>query len=289
MQLKVRSSDEVGALAENFNIMAGEISRLMKETASKARMEKELETAKTVQETLFPPSQSLDHALKISGYYQPAGECGGDWWHYGRIGTKTYLWIGDATGHGAPAALITSAAKSAASIIEILAAVTPAVAMQLMNRAIYSTSKGKMLMTFFLASFDETTGDLTYCNASHDPPFLLKHSAGPYKKSDILTLNDVNNPRLGQKPDTAFKQTTIKLSPGDMVFFYTDGVLDLHDPKAEVWGERRWIKCVLECATQTKKTEDTMSAVIKQINDYRQGAELIDDVTCFLAKFERAS
>ncbi len=108
------------AWQKNFNIMAAEVSRLLDQTAEKARMESELQTAKTVQETLFPETRAKIGPLAIAGYYEPASECGGDWWHYCQIGNKIFLWIGDATGHGAPAALITSAAKSASTIIERL-------------------------------------------------------------------------------------------------------------------------------------------------------------------------
>ena len=96
IQVKVNSNDEVGTLAENFNIMAAEVARLLDQTAEKARMENELKTAQTVQETLFPDANSQVGPLQISGFYEPASECGGDWWHYCKVGPKVFLWIGDA-------------------------------------------------------------------------------------------------------------------------------------------------------------------------------------------------
>lgn len=120
IQVKVKSSDEICVLADNFNLMAKEVSRLVAQTAENARMQNELQTAKTVQETLFPDANALLEKIAISGFYEPASECGGDWWHYCMInGRAVFFRIGDATGHGAPSALITSAAKSAAAIIEI--------------------------------------------------------------------------------------------------------------------------------------------------------------------------
>src|SRR5205823_2940179 len=116
---------EVGGLAESFNYMAAEVSRLMSETAEKARMQSELATVKTVQETLFPASQSQFGPIRIKGHFEPASECGGDWWNYSRVEDKIFLWIGDATGHGAPAALITGAACSAAAVIEGLPDMSP--------------------------------------------------------------------------------------------------------------------------------------------------------------------
>ncbi|MFN8943731.1 MAG: HAMP domain-containing protein, partial [Pseudobdellovibrionaceae bacterium] len=161
IQVKVQSNDEISVLATNFNLMAQQISKLMMDTAQKARMENELQTAKTVQETLFPEAEKVLGPVQVAGHYEPASECGGDWWHYCYVGEKIYMWIGDATGHGAPAALITSAAKSAATLIENLS-IAPAEAIDLMNKAIFDVSKGRIMMTFVLASLDVKSGELIY-------------------------------------------------------------------------------------------------------------------------------
>jgi phosphoserine phosphatase RsbU/P len=123
VRVVARSNDEVGGLVESFNWMAGEVARLLENTAEKVRMEGELATVRTVQETLFPPANTRFGPLCIKGHFEPASECGGDWWSYSRIGNKIFIYIGDATGHGAPAALITSAA----AVMETMADITPAV------------------------------------------------------------------------------------------------------------------------------------------------------------------
>lgn len=283
IRVKVKSSDEVGTLADNFNLMAAEVSRLLDETAQKARMESELQTAKTVQETLFPETEAKIGPLSIAGYYEPASECGGDWWHYCQVGQKIFLWIGDATGHGAPAALITSAAKSASTIIERLN-INPAQALELLNRSIYDVSKGRIMMTFFLASFNPETGELTYANASHEAPFLMKKSEQPLKKKDLIPLNDVNNPRLGQARDTKYKQTTVKVEPGDMILFYTDGIPDIRNGKKETWGEREFLKALISVNKDYPSAQESIQRLVQLIQDYRQGEVLVDDVTFFVVK-----
>ncbi|MGZ3801038.1 MAG: SpoIIE family protein phosphatase [Bdellovibrio sp.] len=285
IRVDVQTSDEVGSLAENFNIMAAEVSRLLDQTAEKARMESELQTAKTVQETLFPETRSKIGPLAIAGFYEPASECGGDWWHYCQIGTKIFLWIGDATGHGAPAALITSAAKSASTIIERLK-VSPAQALELLNRSIYDVSKGRIMMTFFLASFDLETGELIYCNASHEAPFLIKKSDAPLKKKNLVPLNEVNNPRLGQARDSVYQETSIHLEEGDSVFFYTDGIPDIQNPGREAWGEREFIKALIAANRGFPGANDTVDRFVVSFQDHRQGAPLVDDVTFFVVKNE---
>lgn len=283
IRVKVTSTDEVGSLAASFNKMAAEVSRLMSETAEKARMESELRTAQTVQETLFPPASAQISDLSIVGYYEPASECGGDWWHYNWVNGKVFLWIGDATGHGAPAALITSAAKSASTIIENLR-VDPATALDLLNRAIYDISKGKIMMTFFLACYDPRSRELTYANASHESPYLIKRGDSPPKKRDLIPLNEVNNPRLGQSRETRYQQTVVSLTEGDRILFYTDGIPDIQNPKKEAWGEREFIKSVLSSNKDYAPIDEAVARLTKSFQIHRQAAPLIDDITFFMAE-----
>jgi len=289
VKIHARSHDEIGVLAQNFTAMAGEISRLMSETAQKARMENELATVKTVQETLFPPSNSSFGPVEIVGHFEPASECGGDWWNYSHIGNKVYLWIGDATGHGAPAALITSAARSAAAVIENLPNITPSQGLKMMNHAIHQTSKGKINMTFFLGCLDLTTGKLRYSSASHDPPYWMKKRVGSLlKKKDLIPLMDVNGLRLGEKPETAYEEAEVQLEAGDLIFFYTDGIMDIQAPSNEKWGERTFLKTLLEFANADVGLEQKVTQLRRRANDYRQGADLIDDVTMFMIEYNPA-
>lgn len=284
-KVQVKSNDEIGTLAANFNLMAEEVSRLLSQTAEKARMENELQTAKTVQETLFPETKSTIGSLSISGFYEPASECGGDWWHYCQIGDQVFLWIGDATGHGAPAALITSAAKSASAIIERLN-VTPGQALELLNRCIYDVSKGKIMMTFFLASYNLKTAEFTYANASHESPFLIRKGSGELKKKDLIPLNEVNSPRLGQGRDTVYQETTIQLSQGDLIFFYTDGLQDIRNPEEKSWGEREFLKSLIQSNKDCPSAQVSTERMVQGFQAYRQGTQLIDDVTFFVVKNE---
>jgi phosphoserine phosphatase RsbU/P len=290
VQVQSRSNDEIGGLAQSFTWMAAEVSRLMVDTAQKARMENELATVRTVQETLFPAANASFGNLNISGHFEPASECGGDWWSYSKLGDRIFLWIGDATGHGAPAALITSAARSAAAVVESFPDMTPATALKVLNHAIHQTSKGKINMTFFLAAFDLSTGLLTYCNASHDPPYLMKKRPDmKLKKKDLIPLMDVNGPRLGEKPDTIYKETSIQMQPGDFLFCYTDGILDIQNPALEKWGERTFLKTLIDITNlEDKSAEAKVQTLIKTTSDFRQGAELLDDVTLMMIEFQPA-
>lgn len=281
-------NDEISTLTMGFNQMSTEISRLLHETANKARMESELKTAQVVQSTLLPNNNYESDFIQIKGCYTSASECGGDWWHYCYVGDKIYMWIGDATGHGAPAALITSAAKSASTLIESLS-ISPAQAIELMNKAIYDVSKGRIMMTFVLSSLDVKTGELTYVNASHEAPFLLRKEGGsPIKKKNLILLNENNNPRLGQSRDSKYVESKIQLLNQDSFIFYTDGIADIQDQSGKNWGERDFIKNLLESFNGTSDPVSFKNEFANRMKSYRQDSALIDDVTFFIVKYSKA-
>lgn len=287
VRVEPKSKDEVGGLAESFNWMTAEVARLMNETAEKVRMEGELHTVKAVQETLFPAAQSQFGPLKIRGHFEPASECGGDWWSYSRIGNKVFIYVGDATGHGAPAALITSAARSAAAVIESMDDVTPAKALTILNRAIHMTSKGSIMMTFFVGAIDLDEKTFTYASASHDPPYLMRRSGEKLSKKDLKPLNDVNGPRLGDQKDFQYEETSFPWEPGDMLFFYTDGILDIQDPTGKKWGERAFLKTLIDSANNGEDVDRKVEQIRTQLNQFRSGSDLIDDVTMVMCEFEK--
>lgn len=242
------SGGEVGILEKSFNAMAIQISRSLQESVEKARMETELATARAVQETLFPgqPGEPKSLAsfgsIDIAGYYEPASECGGDWYYYYEQENKIYLWIGDATGHGAPAALLTSAARAVASVVSAGEPKPVAECMAVLNRAIFETSKGQMMMTFFIACIDKITGEMTYSNASHESPFVIHRSDLPLSRHDFIPLIEINNPRIGENRDQVFRFAKLNLDAGDTLVFYTDGLTELKNPEEKLWGERRFLQ-----------------------------------------------
>ncbi len=278
--VQAKGNDEITELSNNFNQMTFEIVRLLGETAHKARMEAELRTAHTVQETLFPERECKFQTMHIKGEYLSASECGGDWWHYSENSDFINVWIADATGHGASAALLTSAAKSAVSLIERMNA-TPAQSMELLNQAICSVSKNNMMMTCFLGVFNKRTKVLTYVNASHEPPIVMKRSAAIVKK-DFVFLNDSVAPRLGQSLASAYTESQVQLVSGDRILFYTDGIPDIQNTDQEPLGERGFMKILVASCNQQLGFVEFSDSFTSSLTSYRQSTELSDDVTyCF--------
>lgn len=286
VRVSLKDGGEIGLLANSFNTMAEEVSRLMMETAEKARMESELATAKAVQETLFPESRAQIGAVSIAGHYQPASECGGDWWYYFENGDYVYIWIGDATGHGAPAALLTSAARAVASVVNFGPALPVSQSISILNRAICEASKGKMMMTFFLACIDKRTGEMTYANASHEPPMILKKQDDLARREDFLPVMSVNSPRLGERIDSKFEEGRVFLAAGDRLVFYTDGVVDVKDHSDKVWGERRFLKSLASQFHAHEAVSESLSGVVTDIQSFREDQALDDDVTLIFVQYD---
>lgn len=286
VEVNINSNDEIGGLAKGFQHMTHEIKRLLKETEEKARMENELKTAHLVQSTLFPEPRYKSNSIDLVGHYESASECGGDWWFHNTINNCTYLWIGDATGHGVPAALVTSAARSAASVIQSLPDLSPSQIMGMLNRSIHGVAKGQVLMTFFFAKFDHNTKVLTYTSASHDPPYLFPNKDEKLKKRDIKPLMDSNGLRLGEDPNSEYEEVEIQVSSGDKIVFYTDGITELVGPDGSFWGERKFLKTLLDGFNAKADINVVCENLLDEINYHRDGHPLEDDVTYFMAEFK---
>lgn len=235
-RVEVKSGDEIGVLGENFNYMADQIVVLLQQTAEKARIEQELEVARTIQETLVPSPELVDKGtLRFCGYFQPASQTGGDWWSWHDLtGGKVLLVIGDVTGHGVPSAMITAAAKAACDVARAVHNddVTVSRLLEIMNYAIFESAKRKFVMTCFVSIIDTRRRTITYANAGHNFPYLLRGN-------EFATMMIRGN-RLGDVRESQYEAKTIELTPGDVLIWYTDGIVECENRAGEEWGEKRF-------------------------------------------------
>ncbi len=239
-RVEVTSTDEIGMLGENFNFMTDQLVILLQQTAEKATMEKELEVARTIQETLVPPNDPIDtEFLRFAGYFQPASQCGGDWWTYHRlVGEKILIVIGDVTGHGVPSAMITATAKAACDVARTVNNddVSVTKLLEIMNDAIFQSAKRKFVMTCFASIIDPKMRTITYANAGHNFPYLYRKNEGRGEFGSLM----IRGNRLGDLKESKYEAKTTKLSPGDMLIWYTDGIVECENAQGEEYGEKRF-------------------------------------------------
>ena len=284
-RVEVNSLDEIGMLAENFNYMADRLQVLLDETAAKAVLEKELELARTIQETLVPTADLIERGpVKVAGHFQPATQCGGDWWAVHDLpDNKVLIIIGDVTGHGVPAAMITAAAKAACDVGRALEGprLTPSRLLELMNRAIFESARRKFVMTCFACVIDTKTKLIAYANAGHNFPYLYRSPSTLREGEAEFTVLMSRGNRLGDVPDSNFAESSQPLRTGDKLVFYTDGLIECENPANEEYGEKRLRLSIRQAAELgPKEMRDSMMHVASQFYADRSRK---DDITLVVA------
>lgn len=295
------SQDEVGLLGHAINHMSRQIVTLLHSQVDKARFEKELETAKMVQGTFFPKSDIKSGDVSVTGFYQPASECGGDLWgHFTIDDGIEFIFIADAMGHGAPAALVTAMAYSTTmTVADVIRSNpsfrdSPAQILDRANRIIYDAVRGSISMTFFASILDTKKGTLTFSNAGHNFPLLVPAKAGDDRagkgkvaKGGIqpISLKLMSTP-LGMAPDTTYKEQTIDLRAGDKIFYFTDGLIECSSPKGEVWGRKYLVEQV--AAAASLPAEEMKDEVLGRAFSFFGQKPLDDDVTVVVAELDKS-
>jgi serine phosphatase RsbU (regulator of sigma subunit) len=281
-RVDVQSRDEIGFLGENFNFMADQITILLQQTAEKARIEQELEVAKAIQETLVPGPDPVDcGTLKFAGFYQPAAQTGGDWWTWAEITTGRYLLvIGDVTGHGVPSAMITSAAKAACDVARHVEGtnVTVTRLLEIMNHAIYESAQRRFVMTCFASIIDIRSRTITYANAGHNFPYLYRAGEGKGEFGSLM----IRGNRLGDDINSKYEAKTTELVPGDVIIWYTDGIVECENEAGEEYGEKRFRASVRKAAALD--AGEMRDAIVGDATGYFGDAPRKDDITMIVGR-----
>ena len=281
-RVEVSSTDEIGLLGENFNFMADQIAILLQQTAEKAKIEQELEVAKAVQETLVPTDAPVKKAtLTFAGHYMPAAQTGGDWWTWAELsGGKILLVIGDVTGHGIPSAMITACAKSACDVARHVHSedITVTRLLEIMNHAIFESAQRRFVMTCFASIVDTKNRTITYANAGHNFPYLFRQGEGKGEFGSLM----IRGNRLGDDPDSKYEAKTTELAIGDVLVWYTDGIVECENEAGEEYGEKRFRASVRKAAALD--AGEMRDAIIADANEYFGETSRKDDITMVVGR-----
>jgi serine phosphatase RsbU (regulator of sigma subunit) len=281
-RVEITSGDEIGFLGENFNFMADQIAILLQQTAEKARLEQELEVAKAIQESLVPGEVPVDRgALKFAGYYLPAAQTGGDWWTWAElVGGKTLLVIGDVTGHGVPSAMITAAAKAACDVARHVHGddVTVTRLLEIMNHAIFESAQRRFVMTCFASIVDPRNRTITYANAGHNFPYLFRAGEGKGEFGSLM----IRGNRLGDDRASRYEAKTTELVAGDVVVWYTDGIVECENEVGEEYGEKRFRNSVRRAAALD--AGEMRDAIVAEATSFFGDTPRKDDITMIVGR-----
>ncbi len=292
-----------------------EHSKLIGRIVEEERLRGELALATEVQQRLFPSSPPDTDSLDLSGFCQPAREVGGDYFDFLKLDSgEIGLAVADVAGKGIAAALLMSTVQAslrslAAAQSLIIGNKTPlADLVREMNRLLWRSTSAASYVTFFYAQFDEASRRLTYVNAGHNPPLLLRAvnegEDGPARfkpvrvprpvPAAVLTADEcfaagpvwtrltTGGMALGLFDGSYYEQEVIQLRPGDLLFCYTDGVTEALNVEGEEFGEER-LQTLL-CTVARLPAEEVRAAVVERVLAWCRGTPQHDDLTFVVLK-----
>src|ERR671921_820371 len=246
---------------------------LEQERIERERIEQELQVARRIQQASLPKEVPTLQGWQISPFYLPAREVGGDFYDFfelddGQLG----LVVGDATSKGIPAALVMSSARSMLRAVAQTSN-SPGEVLRRANDPLVADIPANMFVTCFYAILEPESGRLSYANAGHDLPYV-RHG------SDAEELRARGMP-LGLMPGMNYEEKEIILQVGESALFYSDGLVEAHDPKGEMFGFPRLRELVAEHGEERSLGEVLFRELYSFVGE---GWEQEDDITLLTLK-----
>jgi len=261
----------------NHAVVAIENALYFQDSLDKKELEKELAVAKRIQETLLPKNIPFTDAVEIAAVNLPCREIGGDYYDLIKIDEeKLGVAIADVSGKGIPASLLMSnlqaclrtLSKENLPVKEIVSRI---------NNIIYENTDESQYITFFYSEIDTKNNRITFCNAGHYPPILLR-------KDDSEILLKEGGIVIGWMQNATYQQREIEIRSGDQVIFYTDGVTEARNSAEEAFEEWRLRKVIKENARKTPKI--IIDEIIKEIKIHIASSYQFDDLTLVVIKVQ---
>lgn len=280
---KVKGKDEVAQLAGAFEHMRGDLKKyiveLQKTTALKERIESEMRIAKSIQMDMVPKTFPERKEFDLFGTLEPAREVGGDFYDFFMPDEQhIFLFIGDVSGKGMPAALFMAVTRTLLKAI-CLVERDPAVILRRLNSGLVESNESNMFVTLFCMLIDLKTGECKYSNGGHNPPLVVR--AG----GTVASLPLTGGSPVGIMPQMEFGEGSVVLQADDTLFLYTDGVTEAMNQAEEMFGESRTME-------ELKHGKSSASELVKSMREalcsFVAGAEQSDDITMLAFKLNRS-
>ncbi len=284
-RLDIHTGDEMERLSDGFNAMAYELSEYTKDirdiTSERERIRTELSVAKHIQAGMLPdvfPPFPEKREIDIYASMDPAKEVGGDFYDFYLLDENhLIITIADVSGKGVPAALFMMISKTVLKNFAMMMK-NPDDLSEIMSRAndqLCRNNEKAMFVTVFLGMLNLKTGEFNYVNGGHNPP-LIGRNRGEYREYEYLNLK--KSCVLGIMENRKYAKMQLTLAPGDMLFFYTDGVTEAMNPEAELYSEER-LKERLDSIEAGCSAEQVLNLVREDLRAYAGDAEQSDDIT----------
>jgi sigma-B regulation protein RsbU (phosphoserine phosphatase) len=250
-------------------------SAIAVEIGRREKLNREIEIAREVQERLFPQHLPEIAGMDYFGRCRTALGVGGDYYDFlalpdGKLGVA----LGDVSGKGIAAALTMASLQASLRADAMRAGNDIAGLITRVNAMLYDASTEDRYATLFYAQYDPAARRLSYVNAGHCPPILLRNAA---KNAAVERLDQAGGTVVGLLPECAYEQAELFLAPGDLLVIYTDGFSEAMSPNLEEWGEERLIETVATCSGLPAR--DTIARIMHSADAFAAGAPQSDDMT----------
>src|SRR5256714_262054 len=276
-ELNAYSADDLEVLMLLASQVAIIIEKVMlhEQLIEKKRLEGQLEVARQVQLELLPPKDPQVRGYDISAYNFPTEEVSGDYYDWVRIyDDEIGIVIADVSGKGVPAAILMAFLRASLRAATHIGYATN-ISMAKVNYLLYESIERNQFVTAFHGILDASNKTLSYSNAGHNPPLLIK-AAGETR------FIDHGEQPLGMFRGTRYHQYHLLLEPGDVLVLYTDGVTEAQSPSGEEFGRERLAEAVKEQLNQPG--QELIASLQMEILEWTAGAGSSDDVTFFVIK-----
>ena len=276
-RVPVRSRDEFGALASAFNSMAADLERHQALVVEQERLRRELELSRLIQTEMLPRAPLRLGSAEIKGVSIPAREVGGDFFNYFPLADgRLALLVGDVSGKGVSAALLMANVQATLRARLPLETELARLADGL-DREIDANTPGGVYLTLFLGILDVERGVLQYVNAGHNPQFLLPATGG------LQPLSSTGLP-IALYPGQGYTESMVDIGRGDLLFFYTDGLVETENERGEMFGAER-LEALVE-RVHTDGIDTVLEEVERSVRVFRGGAEPFDDATMMALRIQ---
>jgi len=281
-EMEFDSSDEVGEIAKAFNEITERFRKSQESLAEQERLQKEMQVAQEIQQTLLPTAFPEIEGYEIASYYEAAKEVGGDYFDFVEVDKDTLgIVVADVSGKGVPGSLVMTMIRTALRT-EARGNKNAADVLTRVNDFVINDMKRGMFVTIFYIVLDSQTRTINYASAGHNPMILYR---GMTKKSYYL------NPRgfpIGiNLPDntlfrTSIQSDTLRLKKGDVLIVYTDGITEAMNPQRERFGDEQFLAAIREYGNL--KVDPLVDKIHDEITAFTRGYAQNDDITLVAIK-----
>jgi predicted ester cyclase len=251
------------------NLLGVLLPSFEREIRARERAEQDLRVARSIQQASLPEKVPQLEGWEVAPFYQSAREVGGDFYDFHPLsGGRLGLAVGDATGKGVPAALVMSTTCGMLRAVSQALDSSPGEMLSRVNEALFPSIPSKMFVTCFYAILDPQRGTLSYANAGHDLPYVRRGS-------DCEELRARGMP-LGLMPGMRYEEKETEIDAGEAALFYSDGLVEAHDPEGQMFGFPRLRALVAEHGNELSLGDFLLEELRSFVGD---GWEQEDDIT----------